>query len=674
MGVNQGIEIDIQHDSYVLTGDIDLILSNRRMVLSLNRLLCEKREDKLSIPYSNLNKSKEYVLQEIEELLQKFQIDYKLSDTTEGIVIEYRREKENFADFSKKAFDIRNDKFQDNPDLVRLFEEFAGVVKFALHRNLYPLQLLSAFHIAFSQNACNFSVPGAGKTSIVYGAYAYLKDLNKDSDKYVDKILVIGPLSSFAPWENEYRECFGKEVKSQRLSGDSGISKKNKRNHLYSQNPNELTLISHQGFNNLEKEIIDFLKNNDVMVVIDEAHRIKNVEGVWGRSVIEIAKFAKSRIVLTGTPIPNGYEDLYNLFQFLYPYKFKDILKTNYGQLERLTKRNATYRDDSVKNFTDNIKPYFVRIKKNDLKLPPYKEKSIYVEMDDLQKEIYDFIEAKYVKYFQNTPSAAAKEILNKARLIRLRQAATNPSLLRISLSESFEGNVLDKRDILLEYSGLRVPDLNQKFAELDSLGIQNKSILDKIVEYENCIPKKFIEIKELLERDIFKNNGKAIIWTIFIQNAKQLKSYLKDNNIDSRLLIGEIPVEEREYVVDKFNNPNNEEFKVVIANPFSVSESISLHKGCHNAIYMERDYNAGYFMQSKDRIHRYGLGEDVVTRYFYMLSNNTIDLIISENLDKKVKRMEDIINEDIPFFKRIDDFDETDVITQLLIKYAERD
>ena len=65
-----------------------------------------------------------------------------------------------------------------------------------------------------------------------------------------------------------------------------------------------------------------------------------------------------------------------------------------------------------------------------------------------------------------------------------------------------------------------------------------------------------------------------------------------------------------------------NSDFHVVIANPFSVSESISLHNGCHNAIYMERDYNAANFLQSKDRIHRVGLSEDVVTNYFYLISD----------------------------------------------------
>ena len=91
--------------------------------------------------------------------------------------------------------------------------------------------------MAFAQNACNFAVPGAGKTSIVYGAFAYLKSLSEDHPKHIDKILVIGPLSSFAPWENEYEACFGKKPESQRLSGDDTLLRNHKEQHLFSSNP-----------------------------------------------------------------------------------------------------------------------------------------------------------------------------------------------------------------------------------------------------------------------------------------------------------------------------------------------------------------------------------------------------------------------------------------------------
>ena len=57
-----------------------------------------------------------------------------------------------------------------------------------------------------------------------------------------------------------------------------------------------------------------------------------------------------------------------------------------------------------------------------------------------------------------------------------------------------------------------------------------------------------------------------------------------------------------REKIVRAFQSEDCP-FKVIIANPFAVAESISLHKACHNAIYLERSFNAAHFVQSKDRI-----------------------------------------------------------------------
>ena len=197
---------------------------------------------------------------------------------------------------------------------------------------------------------------------------------------------------------------------------------------------------------------------------------------------------------------------------------------------------------------------------------------------------------------------------------------------------------------------------------------------MSKIYNYQKIeTPKKFVEVKKLLEEKILANNGKAIIWTIFIQNAKQLQEYLINNCIASKLLIGEVEQTDREVIIDKFNDPNNSEFQVVIANPFAVSESISLHKGCHNAIYMERDYNCSNFLQSKDRIHRYGLPENQETNYYYILSKDSIDGVINDKLREKIKRMEKIIDEDIPLFTRINDSDETDLIKALINDYARR-
>ena len=657
----QIVVIDISNDNFfVITDQIKSIQENRRLLFSLKRLNAVLSETEIKVPFILENKI--IVLQEIKLLFEKFEYSTTLSNAVQGEVINFNREETMFEEFRKKAFSIRNDEFSQFPELIDDFINFKSALANSFKRSLYLLQELSAFHLAFSQNACNFAVPGAGKTSIVYAAYAYLKSLPIDNPKHVDKLLVIGPLSSFAPWENEYLECFGTKTTFQRLSGDLSITKEEKLQHLYSGRPAEVTLVFHGGVDSLQNDIIEFLKKNKTMVVVDEAHRIKNPEGVWGQSITTISKEAVSRVVLTGTPVPNGYQDLFNLYKFIYPFKYKDILGFHYQNLIDLT-NNSFADSERVLALKDNISPFFIRIKKKDLNLPPIEEEVVAVEMDKEQRAIYDYIETEYVKSFKKNDSATVKEILNKAKLIRLRQAASNPSLLAKTLRDSMANN-RDGDEF----------DPNSNFTNLSDEFVDDSEFFSKICGYnKEFVPKKFEEIKRLIEDKILSNNGKVIIWTIFIQNAKELQEYLRKHNIASKLLIGEVLQVDREETISKFNDPNNSEFQVVIANPFAVSESISLHKGCHNAIYLERDYNCSNFLQSKDRIHRVGLEKGQVTNYYYMIAKDSIDEIIEERLKIKIERMEKIINDDIPLFSRLNDDDETDIIKEIIRRYAAR-
>ncbi|NNT70923.1 DEAD/DEAH box helicase family protein [Flavobacterium sp. IMCC34852] len=658
------LSIDITSNNgseyFNISGEIQDIRNNKRILISLKRLGYIDKEESILIPFRLEDQIS--TLQEIQDLFQKYDFEFDYSRNIEDDIQNFHREELNFENFSLKAYSIRNDEFKKHPELVSEFDNFQKILQEELKRTLYPLQLLSAFHLAFSQNACNFAVPGAGKTSIVYGAYAYLKSLPKNDPKHVDRLIVIGPISSFAPWENEYAECFGKKINSQRLSGDINISKKEKLEYFYSSNPAEVGLIFHGGVSSFQNEIIDFLKKHKTMVVVDEAHRIKNPNRIWGSSVTEISKEATARVILTGTPLPNGYEDIYNLYKFIYPFKYKEILGYHYQNLQDLTLNNEP-DSDRVNILKENISPFFIRIKKKDLNLPKINEKIVYVDMESYQQEIYNFIEDEYLPSLRNNPSGSVKDVLNRAKLIRLRQASTNPSLLAKTLKNSLEqGNE--------EWDA----DPNIQFLTLSDEFIDDSEFFNKICNYSKFeIPVKFTEIFKIIKNEIFPKNGKVIIWTIFIQNAKELQSFLIKNEIKSKLLIGEIPQEERETTIKLFNDSTNFDFSVIIANPFSVAESISLHKGCHNAIYLERDYNASNFIQSKDRIHRVGLPENTITNYYYIVSKNSIDTVINNRLNEKVKRMEKIIDDEIPLFSRIDNNDETDIIVDLLKNYAER-
>lgn len=637
------LRIDEENCQFLIYGDISQITANRRAKYYFLDVL-HALIDSASVAIQYEEEDREAVLQEIQQALTKYGIEQKDSEEIKVILSDYYREKENFEVFGKKAKGIWN-----NDISISEFQEFKLAIETHLvGRQLYDKQLLASFHLAFSQNACNFSVPGAGKTSIVYAAYSYLANLPTDHPKYVNKLLVVGPLSSFWPWEDEYYQCFGKKPHSIRLSG--GISKEDRERHLLSIQPvekmPELTLMSYQSVPNNISSLLYYLKRpgNQVMVVLDEAHHIKNVdEGVRAQAVLNIAKFCRSRVVLTGTPLPNGYEDMHNFFEFIWP--DKEVIGYSVSQLKDMSKNRF---DPRVGQLIDNVSPYFVRIRKSHLNLPPaINHKPSYIEMGTAQRDIYNFIEKKYLSYFiGNETILSLTSELTKARFVRLMQAATNPNLLKAPLEAFFREQGLG-----------------------DELYIDDTEIIQKILRYSELegAPQKFVVVKDLIAK-LLANNEKVIVWGTFIQNTKELQKYLEEHGIESRLLIGEVPIERddlpmediltREKIIKEFHDPHSP-FKVIIANPFAVSESISLHKACHNAIYLERTFNATHFIQSKDRIHRVGLDPDTTTHYYYLLSRNSIDETIHQRLEEKEQRMLEIIeNEEIPLFSENMDYE----------------
>ena len=651
------IKIDVSSDkkSILLSGDIDKITGNRYAMRYIKDYL--KPEFNITnISVSVSEEGLENSISQIRLLLSKYGLDEERSESTQNVLADFYEEEEKFEKFSEEALNIRNNRCNHSD-----FEDFTNILKNNIpNRTLYDLQLLSAYHLAFSQNACNFSVPGAGKTSIVYGAYTYLKKLPEQNNKKIDKLLIIGPLSSFGPWELEYLECYGRYPKIQRLT--SSMSKQSKIDYLYSSHTCELTLISYASLVTLKKDIIFFLKSNKVMVVLDEAHKFKNISGgIVASSVLEIAKYCKSRVVLTGTPAPNGYEDLFNMFKFIWP--SKNVIGYQINQLRDMTLRKDEVRVD---NLINAISPFFIRIKKSDLNIPNAKiNPPIKVEMGNIQRKIYDFIESKYIESMiqngeQNITSKFKQKLIS-AKMIRLMQAATNPGMLSNPLSF-----FLEDEEIPQDVYGL----------------IDDENIMKDIMLYSNNeTPAKFIATYSLV-KSIIDSGQKVVIWATFIQTILDLKEYLKEMGIQSQELYGAIPVEKqgledineeqieltREKIVRDFQNEDCP-YKVLIANPFAVGESISLHKACHNAIYIERTFNAAHFIQSKDRIHRYGLKKNDETNYYFIMSKDTIDETIDERLAEKERRMFEIMeNMPIPLFDNVlDDLGDEDI--KVLIK-----
>ena len=333
--------LESNENSSILTviGDVGAIFGNRRAARYLKDTLQFTRTDDAIVitTEDDINKS----IDRLKKICEYISAELVYSDEVSEAVNQYAMEEQKFSDFAEKARLIR-DNHCEKEDFAVFVDSVSANLR---NRSLYQLQLLSAYHLAFAQNACNFSVPGAGKTSVVYGAFAYLSNLDPADIKYVDKLLIISPLSAFGPWELEYEECFGEKPSTKRLNGQIDVEEK--KQYLYSLDPAKITLLSYASVPKLKKELIYFLRNNKVMVVLDEAHKIKNTSGgITASGVLEIATYCSARVVLTGTPAPNGYEDLYNLYKFIWP--TKKIIPFEVYQLKDMSKADADPRVDTL--------------------------------------------------------------------------------------------------------------------------------------------------------------------------------------------------------------------------------------------------------------------------------------------------------------------------------------
>jgi DNA-directed RNA polymerase subunit F len=121
---------------------------------------------------------------------------------------------------------------------------------------------------------------------------------------------------------------------------------------------------------------------------------------------------------------------------------------------------------------------------------------------------------------------------------------------------------------------------------------------------------------------------------------------------VNCKCIYGEVDLDERQQIITDFKSG---ELQVLLTNPHTLAESVSLHNICHDAIYFEYSYNLVHLLQSKDRIHRLGLSENQYTQYYYMQTyystddgNWSMDRAVYDRLKEKEQIMLDAIDNNI--------------------------
>lgn len=608
--MNDNLTLQFENDNLVLVSSsmISNLKRNRVYKLKLKRYVSRDKteENKLffrkEIGYIKYKK----IIEIIENYSSKNNIDFHVSKEVE----EYIQKREIYInERSRVGLGIKS----QTEEILEKYNSYRAVIDSQMIRKLREKQAWDSFFMFAMRKSANFSVPGSGKTSSVYGVFSFLSYKG-----LVDKIVMIGPRSSFISWKDEFYNCFGNKRKLELFNIQDYSNSRDKKNALLYKavHKKNLLLFNYESLDSILEEVKNII-DDKTLLVFDEVHKVKNPNGKRAKNALKISYNARYTIALTGTPLPNSYLDIKNLLHILYHEEYNDFFGFGDAQL-----RIPSEYD--IENINKKIKPFFCRTKKKQLEVPEVNPDIILpCKLSDKENKIFNILLLKYAK--------------NKlALIIRLLQLESNPKMLLKAISENQEdfSAILDTTS---DPEDIDYVDYSQDIKDLiNSFG--------KTEKFNSCIQ----QVKQL------NSEGKSvIIWCIFVDSIRQLASQLEKEGISAGVIFGSTSEEERKNILNKFKE---KEIDVLITNPHTLAESVSLHSVCHDAIYYEYSYNLVHLLQSKDRIHRLGLKEGQYTQYYFLQSifvtrdgfEYSLDQKIYQRLLEKEKIMLDAIDEDI--------------------------
>lgn len=336
-----------------------------------------------------------------------------------------------------------------------------------------------------------------------------------------------------------------------------------------------------------------FLQSGRMMLIMDESSRIKNNRAARTKSILMLRQYAKVRVILSGTPITKGLEDLYTQFQFLDPniiglsnfYAFRNrycVTVPAYRGAAMGAVKITGYRN--VEEFVGKIAPHSFVIPKDVLGLPEKTYERREVLMSTEQKRLY---------------RAMANELVEDLRAQRIASPA-NAAVRITRLQQLLCGRVIT--ETVFE---------------------------DETVEqYEEPVPSNRLEaLLDVLN----EHDGQAVIWCRFTQDIKEIESLLSGDNIPVVTYFGETSEADRAEAVRKFASG---EARYFIANPAAAGTGLDGLQVAGLAVYYSNAFAAEPRWQSEDRIHRIGMRGRA--HYVDLVVPGTVDTMILSNLRKK--------------------------------------
>jgi len=406
-------------------------------------------------------------------------------------------------------------------------------------------------------------------------------------DSSVDAGIIVTRRNLISNWKSEFARFSKTRVFCPQVKGDSVN---------YSIIPSKNVFLMHyEGFNREIIRLKEFFEAYNICIILDEAHYIKNPLTNNSLGILSISDFAKKRLILTGTPIPNRPYDLWNLCRFLDPSVEKSV---SYKTLKRIadipaTRQNLEERLSALESAVISLKKRVALTSvfafKKSLNIPKKSISFQKIALSASLKKGYDAISSRFKDPLNFTGSLKNECILK--RYLELIQFCSYP-------------------------------------------GMKTKG-------FKGPFPKDLVVLSEI--KKARRTSSSIIIWTAFNETSAYLYSLISSYFPNEKVFLvnGQTPLQKRHFNLGSFKKTP---FGILVATIGTCKEGLNL-QNASIAVFVDSTYKLDDFLQAQDRIHR--LFQKRKCKVIQLLYKNTIEIWIHNLLKTKEHVAKEIFNEE---------------------------
>ena len=447
-----------------------------------------------------------------------------------------------------------------------------------------------------------FAEMGTGKTKIALDNACILYNKGK-----IDRLLVIAPKGTYMNWvEQEIPTHVPDYIEKDILAWKPNITEKYEMQLKAIRNVENFKLkIFVMNVESLSTKkgcyYAKLFLTGKSMMIVDESTTIKNPQAKRTKNVLGLAREAKYRRILTGSPVTQSPMDLWAQMDFLDPeilgqssfYAFR----TKYAVMITANAAGGTHKYQKIVKFRNLaqlgnlVSPHSYRILKKDcLDLPEKTFTKRIIELSEEQQKAYNEMKTSAITVLKGQPSTAVNVL---TQLIRLHQ-------ITCGHMKTDDGEVINLKNSRLE------------------------------------------ELMQILS----ETTGKAIIWANYIHDILNIEAAIKKEYGPSSYCTyyGATKQEDRQRCIYDFQNKMND-CRFFIGNTQTGGYGITL-TAASTVIYYSNNYDLEKRIQSEDRAHRIGQKNPVL--YIDLVAKKTVDEKIIQALRNKVNIAREISGEEL--------------------------